>query len=103
MLIAHEQINLFGGASPLEEIINIPKRKRERRKTMQELYGHYAGIIPYKCKDCQHLAGIRYSKVYYKCSLWHVSHSAATDIRVNKAACAKFELRQGKVKSYMGQ
>lgn len=96
MMSEHEQINLFG------EVCLVPEAKPKRRgyKTMQELHGLNNSHI---CKECAHLIKLQYSKAYYKCGLWKVTHSKATDIRVKQAACALFELRDGAIASYMGQ
>lgn len=92
-----EQLNLFGEAVAVDEL-NQPKPSR-KYKTMQETHGINPNHI---CKDCKHLVKLQYSKAYYKCVLWRLSHSTATDIRVKKTACAKFELRQGAIKVYAG-
>jgi len=92
MLVA-DQINLFGDYLPFDEVSKT-KRNNRRFMTMQEIYGHYSSITRYKCKNCKHLFKLEYSKTYYKCELWRLSNSAATDIRMNNSACGKFELRQ---------
>lgn len=92
-----EQYDLFGEAYPVKE--NKAKPGRKRFKTMQELYGDNPN---HQCKECKHLIKLQYSKHYYKCSIWRVSHSTATDIRVRQTACNMFEKRSGNVKSYMG-
>ena len=94
-----EQINLFGEECPIDDIPSL-KSGRKRRLTMQEFYGLNTN---HKCKECKHLIKLQYSKAYYKCALWHISGCAATDIRVNKTACAKFEMRSDDVVSYMGR
>ena len=75
------------------------ERKRARRRKYSEPRGHVAppgtGPIGMTCKDCEHLARIRYSKTYLKCGLneanW--SHGPRTDIRAGDAACSKFEMK----------
>ena len=84
-----EQINLFGEVCPVEA---EEKPKRGRYKTLRELYGESPGHI---CRDCKHLLKVKYAKVYYKCALWFITASPATDIRVTKPACGKYEARQG--------
>jgi len=81
-----DQINIFG------ETVDAEKREKEARKryrTMQATFGTKEG---YRCKTCKHCELHRYhGRNYYKCALWHQSHSAATDIRVNATACKKHE------------
>ena len=85
-----EQYNLFGESVPLNKVPGFePKPKgRARRRTMQEMYGENKA---HKCRDCVHLVKRRFSKTYYKCALWSVSASAASDIRIGQNACNKFE------------
>ena len=92
-----EQINILGEICSVKEKEVQPKRKRF--KTMKEIYGENSA---HTCKECKHLIKLQYSKHYYKCSLWRVSHSTATDIRVRQTACNMFEKRSGNVKSYTG-
>ena len=84
-----EQLNLFGEVATFEP---DEKPKRRKFKTMQEVFGLTEGK---RCKECKHIITRRYSKNYYKCALWRVSASAASDIRVNAVACGKFESVEG--------
>ena len=78
--------DIFGNLSEPSE----PKRGRIRYKTMQELHGIKEGNCT--CKTCDHLLECNYhGKNYYKCKLWIVSNSAATDIRLKNKACNKYE------------
>lgn len=46
------------------------------------------GINPdYRCKDCNNLCCHEYSRRYYKCRLYGLSASDATDWRVGYTAC----------------
>jgi hypothetical protein len=67
-----------------------PPKGRKPYKTMQELHGIKEGDDT--CKTCDHLMnGYYHGKSYYKCELWIVSHSSATDIRLKNRACNKYE------------
>lgn len=82
-----EQLDIFGGATPLGELPKPPNGRRY--KTMQELYGKTAGKT---CKSCVHLVCSRWNtRNYYKCELWYMSNSEATDIRLKNQACGRYE------------
>lgn len=75
---------MFGGCSvPPEKV-----RSTNRYKTMQEMWGITEGK---KCKTCTHCVCRKWDKKYYKCELWCMSHSTATDIRLKNQACGKYE------------
>ena len=77
--------DIFGNLSEPTE----PKHDGNRYKTMQELHGVKEGEI---CKTCKHCVGRYYhNKTYYKCELWIISNSEATDIRLKNKACNKHE------------
>ena len=89
-MLTTEQINILSESIPVDEISgNELKRGRTRRRTMQEMYGTNLSHV---CRDCTHLLRRRYSKNYYKCVLWSVSASAASDIKVGQNAYGKFEM-----------
>ena len=81
-----DQIDIFGAT------VDTTKREKEARKryrTMQSVFGTKDG---YRCKTCKHCECHHYhGRNYYKCAIWHQSHSAATDIRANGIACGKYE------------
>lgn len=78
--------DVFGNLSEPPE----PKHDGNRYRTMQELHGIKDGNDT--CKTCKHCAGHHYhGKTYYKCDLWIISNSAATDIRLKNKACNKYE------------
>lgn len=81
------QIDVFGNEISIED---LPKPTGGRKyKTMQQMYGELPNS---KCGDCKHCLKIRYhNKTYYKCELWYMSSSEATDIRLKNVACKKFE------------
>ena len=83
------QLDIFGNAIPVEKLELKNRRGREKYKTMQQLYGE---LPEHKCKECKHCICIDYhNRTYYKCELWIMSNSAATDIRLKNVACKKFE------------
>ena len=77
------QYDIFGNLVEIKE----PIKESRKFKTMQEQYGTYESET---CKTCGHRKSIRYDKIYHKCELWHLSHSAATDIRLKNKACKKW-------------
>ena len=81
-----EQYDLFGQVTEVKE----PEKPSRKFKTMQELHGYTEGQT---CKTCIFLLKHIWDKTYYKCSLWHQSHSAATDIRLKNKACGKWKAR----------
>jgi len=45
----------------------------------------------FRCKDCDHLIGGKYhDRQLYKCELYGLSHSEATDWRLSWIACGRF-------------
>ena len=79
--------DLFGNLSEPPK----PERKSRRYHTMQELHGIKEGNNT--CKTCKHCLRERYhGRTYYKCELWFISNSAATDIRLKNKACNKYEM-----------
>ena len=87
------QLDVFGNeisASELEKQFQEEQQKhRKRYKPMQELYDLTQGKT---CKTCKHCLKIDYHcKTYYKCELWFISNSEATDIRLKNNACGKYE------------
>lgn len=81
--------DLFGELSEPPE----PERQSRRYRTMQELHGIKEGNDT--CKTCKHCLCERYhGRTYYKCELYYISNSAATDIRLKNKACKKYE-REG--------
>ena len=81
------QLDIFGGAIPIEE---LPKPTSGRKyKTMRQLYGTTVGKT---CKTCRHLLRQHWNeRNYYKCELWYISSSEATDIRLKNQACGRYE------------
>ena len=78
--------DIFGNLSEPPE----PKHDGNRYKTMQELHGIKEGDDT--CKTCKHCLRERYhGRTYFKCELWYISNSEATDIRLKNRACNKYE------------
>jgi hypothetical protein len=82
-----EQYNIFGDIDELPEEVKKPSSSN-KYKTMQELHGTKEGFT---CKTCEHIYCNQWNKKYYKCSLWHISHSTATDIRLKDTACGLYK------------
>ena len=83
-----KQIDIYGN---LTELPPEPKKGgRKKYASMQSLHGVTEGKT---CKTCNHLLCYENwnSKRFYKCELWHISNSAATDIRLKNKACGKYE------------
>ena len=84
-----KQIDIFGGEVDVQEILKQEAFAQKRYRSMQSLYGLKEGHL---CKTCKHCELHHYhGRNYYKCALWHKSHSSATDIRVNATACNRYE------------
>lgn len=81
-----EQYDMFGNLVPINKV--IPKKPSKKFKTMQEMFGLMEGK---QCKTCRHVVKWEWAKVYYKCERWHLSKSAATDIRLKDPACGLYE------------
>ena len=81
------QTDLFGGES---ELVLPPSAKgRKPFEKMQSTHGITEGKT---CKTCEHCLTCDYhGRRYFKCELWHMSNSAATDIRLKDVACGKYE------------
>ena len=81
-----QQYDMFGGCEEIKEPIKLPTNKY---RTMQELWGYTENKT---CKTCMYLLGGSYhDKTYYKCDLWKISHSSATDVRLKNQACGKYK------------
>ena len=76
------QLDLFG-----EAVAWVPPPPKNKLKTMQELHGV---TVDRKFKECVHLVCRVHGRRYYKCSLWRMTCSHATDIAINNTACGKF-------------
>ena len=67
-----------------------PQVGRRKFDTMIQLHG--AGPEGKRCKTCSHLMPCCYhNKNFYKCDLWKLSHSTATDIKIKQQACKKYD------------
>lgn len=85
------QMDLFGNEISLQELEKreIRLNKGNKYRSMQEMYGTIEGK---QCKTCKNLMSVDYhNRTYYKCQLWFLSHSKATDIRLKDKACRKYE------------
>lgn len=79
------QVNLFG---EMQEIKKPEPSKKQKFRTMQQIHGT---LNSETCKTCKHARSIRFSNIYWKCELWKLSHSSATDIRLKNVACGRWE------------
>ena len=80
--------DIFGNLCEIPE----PKREGNRYRTMQELHGIKEGNDTCKtCKHCVCYTNRGGNRRYYKCELWIISSSEATDIRLKNKACNKYE------------
>lgn len=81
-----KQIDIYGNEN---DPVPDAKKGRPKYASMQSLHGITEGKT---CKTCEHLIYNHWNgKNYYKCELWHISNSAATDIRLKNKACGKYE------------
>ena len=59
-------------------------------QAMHKLFGT-CGV--FRCKDCPHLIGGKYhDRQLYKCELYGLTHSAATDWRLSYQACGMYDM-----------
>ena len=87
-----------------------PKRGREPYKTMQERHGEFKGFTCGQCEYRTFYRAVRKANDEsnimrqgsdeqresgsYKCRVWTVSSSTATDIRLKNIACRKFKYKE---------
>lgn len=45
------------------------------------------------CKTCRFLVGVKFSKTYYKCGLWKITHGPGTQIATTDQACRFYGAR----------
>jgi hypothetical protein len=83
-----KQISLTGEEVPMQQ--TEPPKPTKKYRTMQQLHGITNGRT---CGECDHLVKHLWNKTYYKCELWYVSRSEATDIRKKNQACGLFKER----------
>ncbi len=92
--------DLFGHEITVEEYLRDPDKKEPNHESVYQKFkrennyidGRTAdGLSIYqRCKYCiHHICGKYHNKTYHKCELLGLSHSEATDIRVNYV-CDKF-------------
>jgi hypothetical protein len=87
-------LDLFGVEITEEEYLSnpAPKPHESDYQKFKRVNNYRKAIIPdERCACCtSHLSGVYHNKIYHKCSLIGLSHSEATDIRVNHV-CNCFE------------
>lgn len=62
-------------------------------KLALEMRARYGATPGRRCRTCARLICHEYLHNYYKCTLYGMSDSAATDWRVSYPACGKWEAR----------
>ena len=62
--------------------------EKKRIEAMHDMFG-YANDF---CKNCCHFGEYRYNRKYFKCKIYGVSSSEATDWRKNWQACGAFNV-----------
>jgi hypothetical protein len=78
------QIDIFGNEQEIQE----PVKKGNRYRTMQEKHGYTEGET---CRTCGHLLKFASgNRNFYKCEMWEITHSTATDIKLKDKACGKW-------------
>lgn len=56
------------------------------------MYRHFGTTEDQRCKGCRHLICYDYNRRYYKCELYGISHSEATDWRLSYQACGMYNM-----------
>ena len=81
--------DIFGNLTEPPEPIH---KGGNRYPRMQEIHGIKEGNDTCKtCKHCVCYTNRQGNRNYYKCELWFISSSEATDIRLKNRACNKYE------------
>ena len=61
-------------------------------QTVAQMYLDYGRISGRTCGECANLVRRRHGRrIYLKCLLMRITRGAATDVRLEYAACGKFE------------
>ena len=78
------QKTMFGNFIEYKE----PEKPSRKFIKMQKQHGTLEGFI---CGNCKHFIRHEHNRTYFKCELWYISNSEATDIRKKDVACRKYE------------
>lgn len=79
------QLDLFGGATPIEE---IKKSTQTGRISKKELFRRINGYDrEHTCGECENCITRTISKKYFKCTEMGVTAGPGTDIRKSDVAC----------------
>ena len=83
------QLDIFGEAKPLSEIISSTKPllhggRITKKSLFRSINGYKNGFY---CKNCIYFKEMRYNHKYFKCEKLGITASQATDIRKNDIAC----------------
>ena len=71
-----------------EQLTAMAAKSAVNPNPMVRLFG--LGPEGRRCKECAHLFGERFARVYWKCELRKNTGGAGTDHRLNWDACGKF-------------
>ena len=62
-------------------------------RKIQAMHKRFGTCGAMRCKECSHLIGGAYhGRSYYKCELYGISRSEATDWRISNQACGMFNM-----------
>lgn len=83
------QLDIFGEAKPLSEVISSTKPlshggRITKKSLFRSINGYKNGFY---CKNCKHFKELRCNRKYFKCEKLGITSSQATDIRKNDIAC----------------
>lgn len=62
------------------------------RDKADEMYRRFGKLEGKRCKDCIHLCSYSQSRTWYKCELYGISRSEATDWGKNYTSCGFFNV-----------
>lgn len=84
-----KQLDIFGNEVEIEIVESIQPNSRSLTATMNEIWGTLENK---RCGECKHFLRLRYhGKTYFKCELWSITQSTATDKRIKDIACKRWE------------
>ena len=62
-------------------------------KGIEAMHRQFGRFDDQRCKDCRHLiSGEYHDRIYHKCELYGMSHSAATDWRLSYPSCGMYNM-----------
>jgi threonine dehydratase len=69
-------------------------------KRLEYMHNRYGTALGKKCGDCRHFRAYKMSGTYFKCALYRISSSSATDWRVKWDACGLWENHANRTLEY---